>query len=522
MPRCSHCGKINREGSLFCQDCGHRLEAAPKPSPPAPVATGGASATCSACGTVNPPGMNFCKMCGTSLAARPAPAANLGHASTVADSGGAAAPSFGGGGSSPNVPAQPYGGVGGGSPAKAICPACGKGTPVGFAFCQHCGQRLAAQPGAAPSSKSPSGPSASPANVASSPSGPSSLPSASSPSNSSSPSSAGAGAGNAGGNFAQPAATPGAAPNFAPTNMGLASTVAPSQPMMPTPPAGLPRNAPQLPSRVATPISGHGGNGNGAGNDAFAQTMAPSPQNMDLLQQARASAAGMAAALPSTTQPDLAPPRIAHGTLVAVNRDGSDGRSVELVGDSFDIGRTEGSLNFADDPYLAPRHLRFVMEGGKVILRPLDIVNGVFLRVQSCELSPGDSFLVGKELLRYEPLAPEERDPPSLVEHGVRLFGSAPREAWGRLRQLTIAGTTRDVWHLTRPELVLGREEGDVTFPDDEFMSRRHAAVKRVGSKARLEDLGSSNGTFVRIKGDRELKAGDLLRAGDQLLRYEP
>jgi hypothetical protein len=157
-----------------------------------------------------------------------------------------------------------------------------------------------------------------------------------------------------------------------------------------------------------------------------------------------------------------------------------------------------------------------------VILRPLDGVNGVFVRVQSCELSPGDSFLVGKELLRYEPLVAEERDPPSLVEHGVRIFGSAPREAWGRLRQLTVAGTARDVWHLTRPELVLGREEGDVTFPDDEFMSRRHAAVKRVGSKARLEDLGSSNGTFVRVRADRELKAGDLLRIGDQLLRYEP
>jgi len=207
---------------------------------------------------------------------------------------------------------------------------------------------------------------------------------------------------------------------------------------------------------------------------------------------------------------------------VAVNRDGSDGKIVEIEGETFDIGRSEGSLNFADDPYLAPRHARIVVSGNKVLVRPLDGVNGVFVRVQSCDLAPGDSFLVGKELLRYEPLLPEERELPSLVEHGVRIFGSSPREAWGRLRQLTIAGTARDVWHLTRPELVLGREEGDVTFPDDEFMSRRHAAVKRVGQKARLEDLGSSNGTFVRVRGERELKAGDLLRVGDQLLRYEP
>jgi pSer/pThr/pTyr-binding forkhead associated (FHA) protein len=308
----------------------------------------------------------------------------------------------------------------------------------------------------------------------------------------------------------------------------------PSTPAVtPTPPAGMPRNVPPISSapapRVAQPavasgVIGGAGNGHGPANEAFAQIMAPSAGNLDMIHEARAAAA-RGAALPSTTAPDL-PAQAAlepvHGTLIAVNRDGSDGRIIEIAAETFDIGRSEGSLNFADDPYLAPRHVRLLVQNGKVILRPLDGVNGVFVRVTSCDLSPGDSFLVGKELLRYEPLLPDERELPSLVEHGVRIFGSAPREAWGRLRQLTIAGTARDIWHLTRPELVLGREEGDVTFPDDEFMSRRHAAVKRVGSKARLEDLGSSNGTFVRVRADRKLEAGDLLRIGDQLLRYEP
>src|SRR4051812_12923041 len=153
MPRCAHCGKVNREGSLFCQDCGHRLEpAAPAPKP----AAAAAGTTCSACGTVNPPGMNFCKMCGTSLAkvvvAAPAAAQPAFAATMAVDSGPihvappqpvaapapapVAAPA-------PAAAAQP-------SAPKAICPACGKGTPVGFAFCQHCGQRLSASaPGAA-------------------------------------------------------------------------------------------------------------------------------------------------------------------------------------------------------------------------------------------------------------------------------------------------------------------------------------------------------------------------------------
>jgi pSer/pThr/pTyr-binding forkhead associated (FHA) protein len=211
------------------------------------------------------------------------------------------------------------------------------------------------------------------------------------------------------------------------------------------------------------------------------------------------------------------------GKLISVRRDGSDGDMVALTGESFDIGRTEGSLCFAEDPFLAPRHVRLLAYGGVVRVRPLDMVNGVFLRLRDPhEVQPGDVFYIGKELLRFESLSPEERDPPSLVEHGVRLFGSAARESWGRLRQLTGAGVTRDMWYLSRPEVVLGREEGDIIFPDDEFMSRRHALLSRAGGRPRLLDQNSSNGTYLRLRGDRELRPSDVLRMGDQLLRFEP
>lgn len=432
MPRCSHCGKVNREGSLFCQDCGHKLEATPAPAQK-PAAAG---PVCGACGTANPPGMNFCKMCGTSLAARPAEA---------------------------DKPQPPAGKIG--------CPACGKQTPAGFSFCQHCGQRLGQAAAAAPAARGPASSQAVPA---------------------------------------------GGAP------IGVIAGMGPAVQVTPTPPAGMPRGM-QLPVPAA-PVTRPQAV---TSEDAMAKTVAPPALAAPLPKEApRVSAAQPAKPTLEPYKPDTLvdePARTKLGTLVAVRRDGSDGEVVPIYGETFDLGRTEGALNFADDPYLAPRHVRLIAQAGKLILRPLDQTNGVFVRVQgACELAPGDQFLVGKELLRYEPLAAEERDPPSLVEHGVRLFGSAPREAWGRLRQLTVSGTTRDVWHLTRPELVLGREEGDVTFPDDEFMSRRHAAVKRVGAKARLEDLSSSNGTFVRVRGDRELKAGDVLRLGDQLLRFEP
>ena len=65
------------------------------------------------------------------------------------------------------------------------------------------------------------------------------------------------------------------------------------------------------------------------------------------------------------------------------------------------------------------------------------------------------------------------------------------------------------------------REEGDIVYRDDAFMSRRHAAITWDGRRALLTDLGSSNGTFVRLSGPTAIKSGDHVRMGDQLLRIE-
>lgn len=211
-----------------------------------------------------------------------------------------------------------------------------------------------------------------------------------------------------------------------------------------------------------------------------------------------------------------------RGRLITLRRDGSDGETIQLAGEIFDVGRGEGDRCFPDDVYMAPRHARFVSAGGATRVRPLDLVNGVYLQVRSpTELASGDTFYVGRELLQLELLSQEEREPPTLVQHGVRIFGSLPRESWGRLRQISSAGITRDLWHLSRSEVRIGREEGDIVFPDDEFMSRRHVIMTRQGHRVRIEDQHSSNGTYVRLRGEAEVQPGDVLRLGDQVLRFE-
>jgi pSer/pThr/pTyr-binding forkhead associated (FHA) protein len=207
--------------------------------------------------------------------------------------------------------------------------------------------------------------------------------------------------------------------------------------------------------------------------------------------------------------------------LVVVHRDGTDGITYNLLGDQIDIGRTEGDLLF-EDPHLAPRHARIVASLTGRVLTPLETRNGVYVRLRGpVDLQDGDYLLMGKQVLKYETVSEPERNVRPALEHGVVVFGTPVRPPWARLRQITPAGVGRDIFHLARPDMVMGREIGDIIFSEDEFMSRRHAQVSYRNGRGHLEDLGSSNGTFLRLRGPHGLASGDLIRLGDELLRFE-
>ncbi len=214
---------------------------------------------------------------------------------------------------------------------------------------------------------------------------------------------------------------------------------------------------------------------------------------------------------------------VAWGALVSVNRDGTDGDRYPLRGEFVVVGRSGADISFDDDTFLAPRHARVEHGDGGARVVPLDTLNGVYRRLSGPEpLADGTYFLAGREVMRFEEVSVEERDAAPLVRHGVHMFGSPPREPWGRLMQMLPNGGVRDVRFLGDPEIVIGREEGDLVFDDDAFLSRRHAALRWQNGRCVIEDLRSSNGTFMRLSGAWELRRGDHLRMGDQLFRFEP
>ena len=221
--------------------------------------------------------------------------------------------------------------------------------------------------------------------------------------------------------------------------------------------------------------------------------------------------------------PDTGKPQ---GRLVIVHKDGGEGESFPLR-DQMDVGREAGECIFADDRYMASRHARLTRKDGTLFIRDLGSPNGVFVRLRKEEqngvlLEDQDLILLGQQVLRFEVVKDAEAGFGAASEQGTLVFGTPATPRYARLSQRTTEGVSCDVFHVRKPETVLGRESGDVVFPDDPFMSRRHAAVRVSEGSAktfRLTDLGSSNGTFVRIRGEIPLKSGDEFRVGQQLLR---
>ncbi len=465
--RCNLCGHDSPPGSLFCLNCGSQI-APPQGMVPTPAMGGGmpAGAVCPSCRAENPPGMKFCRSCGTVLGAS-AP----GIPPTPMMGGGPMGPPPGMGMGGPPP------GMSGMNPGPMQGPPPGMGGPMGPAPGMGMGgpnPMMGPPPGMGmggpnPMMGPPPGMGAPPSPMGGPPPGM---------------------AGPSAGSMTCPRCGSSTPSGFAFCQQcGMKLGAAP-----PPPAAGI--------AELGGTMAAVGPEAQGLRAGLMSGGGAPAAQNLG-----------------SAPTPAASP---TWGQAVSVNRDGSDGERFPLGAEYVLFGRAGADVAFDQDRFLARQHARLERTGDGARIVPLDLVNGVFRKLDAgVELTDGMIILLGREVLRYEKVDADERTGEPLVRHGVALFGSPPREPWGRLIQLLPSGGVRDIRHLFDDEVVLGREEGDIVFSDDAFMSRRHAQITWDGQRVVLTDLGSSNGSFVRIPGVYPIKHGDHLRMGDQLFRIE-
>ncbi|GEM_PF-4073611 len=127
------------------------------------------------------------------------------------------------------------------------------------------------------------------------------------------------------------------------------------------------------------------------------------------------------------------------------------------------------------------------------------------------------TFLEGLNMSRSEAGAPIEAAPKTETV----VLGPSPRFV-GVLRWAKGTASLAPVT-IELDEIVIGRQEGVAVPLNDEWASRRHARILRDGDEFVLEDLDSSNGTYVDGVPIVEciLRTGDWIQVGRNLFRFE-
>jgi pSer/pThr/pTyr-binding forkhead associated (FHA) protein len=98
------------------------------------------------------------------------------------------------------------------------------------------------------------------------------------------------------------------------------------------------------------------------------------------------------------------------------------------------------------------------------------------------------------------------------------LEAPAPRRLM--LAVLDESGQVLQRFERTSLDTTIGRDEGDIRFPDDSYLSPLHAKLSWEGQRLVVRDLGSRNGTWVFLQGPHRLDDDDLVLAGSQVLRF--
>ena len=113
--------------------------------------------------------------------------------------------------------------------------------------------------------------------------------------------------------------------------------------------------------------------------------------------------------------------------------------------------------------------------------------------------------------------------PPEVVELRTKYFGTM--QTPGKARLILIRGDSGVdglSYMLQGTEHVAGRDDGQILFPEDTWLSRRHANFVYENGQLVVRDEGSLNGVYVRVRESVPLSFGDAFLCGEQLFSLEP
>jgi ABC-2 type transport system ATP-binding protein len=204
--------------------------------------------------------------------------------------------------------------------------------------------------------------------------------------------------------------------------------------------------------------------------------------------------------------------------------DGGDAGREYALSQRLLLGRAAEADVVIAEPDVSSRHAALVPSGSTVTIEDLGSTNGTFVNGERLlaprQLQVGDQIRVGATVLevRAPPAAPPPAapPPPDHEQTRVRQIPAVPTLA-------LVSGPRAGLRVAVGGQLVVGRDPAtaDLVLEGDTDVSRRHAALSPAGGGVTVQDLGSTNGTFVngqRITTAVALANGDRVQIGDTVI----
>lgn len=167
------------------------------------------------------------------------------------------------------------------------------------------------------------------------------------------------------------------------------------------------------------------------------------------------------------------------------------------------IGKKNCDLNFPEDALMSEHHASIAHSPAEAgyFLRDDGGASGVFMRLKEskpCEVAPGNMIRLGKQFLVFG------------IEAGRYSVEHCDAE-----------GNVVKRYELSEKTLVLGRMAPDLTLDaNDLLLSRRHLSIALKERRIIVKDLGSANGSFLKVRSAAALEANDQFRIGQQIFKF--
>ncbi len=160
-------------------------------------------------------------------------------------------------------------------------------------------------------------------------------------------------------------------------------------------------------------------------------------------------------------------------------------------GDVLDIGR-EAQKPWGDDSHMESAHVRLHATAQGVRVEPVGRAS-VYRHVdERLAVRDGDEYRVGESLLHY----------------------SAGHGGWGTVTWYPLCGDVGKTIPIGGTGVVVGRENADIEIPEDTFVSGAHCQFSCRDDGLFVEDLGSANGTYTRVRSGEAVPFGGLVLVG--------